>query len=442
MPCRDIKARCLLADPSSAPQDPCKRCVRLGLHCVYTPKRRPTRYTKVGAGSGRTGDGRDESSNPESPAGAGSLPPDARGAAGPSGQMMEYAYAVPIDPALGKYSQHPHPSITPSASAIWGTFPSASPYAAMGEYDTSATRSSIQPPPTQGGMPHLSGRDTRRGEDGSPRAGFSRRPTEYGMSGTGSESDPSPGMNSAILPHASSAHLSGPSSDMAQRGFGDHGSTPARAATGMDIVSDLSHMRSSAASNGRVDETYRLPLPASAFPATTGDTSGAAARPGYGRYHGGASFDVSSSRDQDRNGRIIVSENLPHMPESQLRSSSISMIVHSPTRDMGHVDPSLRDPQEPPRGHKRRRTDSPPSITVDRGKSTTTVFGADDSVGGIINQGRYDAVRFNPEDAEENGRGMDWISLVMRRRVGFEGTECPDTLGIVTEDEVRFLFEQ
>jgi hypothetical protein len=441
MPCRDIKARCLLSDPSSAPQDPCKRCVRLGLHCVYTPKRRPTRYTKVGASS-RMADGRDESSNPESPAGAGSLPPDARGAVGTSNQTMDYAYPVPIDPSLSKYPSHPHISSTPASSGIWGNFPSTSTYGAVGEYDTSATRSSIQPSTNQGGIPHLSRRDSRRGEDGSPMTGFSRRPTEYGMSATGSESDPSPGMNTAMLPHASSSHNSGTALDMAQRGFGDHGSTPARAATGMDIVSDLSHMRSSAAGNGRVDESYRLPLPAFSFPATSVDGVAGGSRPGYERYYGGASFDTSASRDQDRNGRVTGGDMVQQATEAQYKPSSISMIVHSPPRDIGHLETSSHVRQEPPRAHKRRRTASPPSTSSDKGKSTATTFAADDSVGGVVVPGRYDAVRYDREDVEENGRGMDWISLVMRKRGGLEGTECPDTLGIVTEDEVRFLFEQ
>lgn len=355
---------------------------------------------------------------------------------------MEYAYAVPIDPALAKYPSHPHVSITPGSSGIWGNFPSTSTYGGVGEYDTSATRSSIQPPTTQGGMPHLPRGDSRRGEDGSPMTGFSRRPTEYGMSATGSESDPSPGMNIAMLPHQRSGHPGGPSSDLAQRGFGDHGSTPARAATGMDIVSDLSHMRSSAPGNGRVDEGYRLPLPAYTFAPTTGEVTGSGPRPGYERYYGGASFDTSSSRDHDRNGRMTGGDIVSHVPDAQYKSSSISMIVHSPPRDTVHLETTSHMRQEPSRGHKRRRTASPPPLTSDQRKLTATAFVSEDTVSGVVNPGRYDAVRYNPEDAEENGRGTDWISLVMRKRVGLEGTECPDTLGIVTEDEVRFLFEQ
>lgn len=41
--CRTIKLRCLFAAADSAPLDPCRRCKRLDLACVYQPKRRPVK---------------------------------------------------------------------------------------------------------------------------------------------------------------------------------------------------------------------------------------------------------------------------------------------------------------------------------------------------------------------------------------------------------------
>ncbi|KAJ9092879.1 hypothetical protein QFC20_007252 [Naganishia adeliensis] len=41
--CRTIKLRCLFAAADSAPLDPCRRCKRLDLVCVYQPKRRPVK---------------------------------------------------------------------------------------------------------------------------------------------------------------------------------------------------------------------------------------------------------------------------------------------------------------------------------------------------------------------------------------------------------------
>jgi hypothetical protein len=76
-----------------------------------------------------------------------------------------------------------------------------------------------------------------------------------------------------------------------------------------------------------------------------------------------------------------------------------------------------------------------------KAKAAVPIASEAEVVGGV-NPGKYDAVRYDREDAEENGRGVDWLSLVLRKRVGFEGTECPDSLGIVTEDEVRFLFDR
>lgn len=452
MPCRDIKAKCLLAEPTSAPQDPCKRCVRLGLHCVYTPKRRPTRYTKVGASSERAGtEGHGDSSNPDSPAGS-QPPPLMSSGSGPAAPVASHpmdtygSYAMPIDPHLTtKYAQQQRPAVQPASAVLWGTYPTPSGYNIAGEYDTSATRSSIQPQIA----PQLHRPVTmssRRGDDQSPMTGFSRRPTEYGMSTTGSESDPSPGMGASMLPPhnvpSSSANGMSGTTDMAQRGFNDSGSTPARAATGMDIVSDLSRMRS--AGNGsaaRVDETYRLSLPSLGYTTTSAETS--STRPSYERYYAGASFDTSASRDQDRNGRIQSSENMPQVNAGPYKPSSISMIVHSPSEVAAQLAPGSDARQDVQRSHKRRRTASPPATNraPDKRKSSGP-FASDAGEGGVVNAGKYDEVRYDREDAEENGRGVDWLSLVLRKRVGFEGTECPDSLGIVTEDEVRFLFDR
>lgn len=45
--CRTIKLRCLFAAADSAPLDPCRRCKRLDLQCVYQPKRRPVKPVVV-----------------------------------------------------------------------------------------------------------------------------------------------------------------------------------------------------------------------------------------------------------------------------------------------------------------------------------------------------------------------------------------------------------
>lgn len=449
MPCRDIKAKCLLAEPTSAPQDPCKRCVRLGLHCVYTPKRRPTRYTKVGANSERAGtEGHGDSSNPDSP--AGSQPPplmtSGSGLAPPaSGHSMEThgSYGMPIDPHLTtKYAQQQRPAVQPASAVLWGTYSAPSGYNIAGEYDTSATRSSIQPITA----PQLHRPVTmppRRGDDQPPITGFSRRPTEYGMSTTGSESDPSPGLAASMLPPNRVTSPSMTSNGIGGGGFSDSRSTPAQAATGMDIVSDLSRMRSSGnGSAGRVDETYRLSLPSLGYPTASAETSNA--RPSYERFYSGASFDTSASRDQDRNGRIQASDSIASANAgAPYKPSSISMIVHSPSDVAAQLgtDPDAR--QDVQRSLKRRRNASPPSSNrgIDKGKSSAA-FASEAGVAGVVIPGKYDAVRYDREDAEENGRGVDWLSLVLRKRVGFEGTECPDSLGIITEDEVRFLFDQ
>lgn len=108
-----------------------------------------------------------------------------------------------------------------------------------------------------------------------------------------------------------------------------------------------------------------------------------------------------------------------------------------------HLAAASEAREDPQRSHKRRRTASPPSDNraSNKGKAVAP-FSSEGEVAGGVNPGKYDAVRYDREDAEENGRGIDWLSLVLRKRVGFEGTECPDSLGIVTEDEVRFLFDR
>ncbi|GHJ84110.1 hypothetical protein NliqN6_0512 [Naganishia liquefaciens] len=59
--CRTIKLRCLFAAPDSAPLDPCRRCKRLELACVYQPKRRPV---KPSQGEGGKTEGREGTRSP------------------------------------------------------------------------------------------------------------------------------------------------------------------------------------------------------------------------------------------------------------------------------------------------------------------------------------------------------------------------------------------
>ena len=59
--CRTIKLRCLFAAPDSAPLDPCRRCKRLELACVYQPKRRPV---KPPQGEGGKTEGREGTRSP------------------------------------------------------------------------------------------------------------------------------------------------------------------------------------------------------------------------------------------------------------------------------------------------------------------------------------------------------------------------------------------
>lgn len=59
--CRTIKLRCLFAAPDPAPLDPCRRCKRLELACVYQPKRRPV---KPAQGEGGKAEGREGTRSP------------------------------------------------------------------------------------------------------------------------------------------------------------------------------------------------------------------------------------------------------------------------------------------------------------------------------------------------------------------------------------------
>jgi len=52
--CRTIKLRCLFAGPDAAPLDPCRRCKRLDIACIYQPKRRPVKPSSTAQASSAT----------------------------------------------------------------------------------------------------------------------------------------------------------------------------------------------------------------------------------------------------------------------------------------------------------------------------------------------------------------------------------------------------
>ncbi|KAJ9107179.1 hypothetical protein QFC19_002839 [Naganishia cerealis] len=454
MPCRDIKARCLLAQPDSAPQDPCKRCVRLGLQCVYTPKRRPTRYTKVGIHSDRSGDGQSLPGSPAAMTGASIITSNSAAATYASNPADAYSpFSNAIDPSLGlKYGHHSHANPRTASSGIWTYGNLSTGFGVAGEYDTSATRTSIQP----AGI-HDRDDSTRKREEDQPLGPhYSGRTEDYGMSATGSESESTPAIAATTLPgshrDSSSAKiaLARTSADITHRGFDNNSSTPAQAATGMDIVSDLSRMRSSAPGNARstgTDAAYRLPIPTFGYSSTVKETGqGMEARmTSYERYYGAVpeTLDTFASRTRDRKGYQPIKET-PVEAGGQYRPHSLSMIVHAPPEDSTVYRGDNSDSQgDAVRAHKRRRTASPPTNnSTEKTKPSSTGISPDEAMNEVTNAGKYDAVRYDREEAEENGRGMDWISLMMRKRGGFEGTECPMTLGLVTEDDVRFLFDQ
>lgn len=458
MSCRDIKARCLLSTPDSAPQDPCKRCVRLGLQCVYTPKRRPTRYTKFGGVTyARTGDGQSLSG---SPAAATTLAVNTSNntASNNTGNPVDTysSFSSVIDPSLAaKYGQTSHSNNTrPASSGIWSAYGNLSTgFGVAGEYDTSATRTSIQAPGMDG-VEELGG---KREEDTPVAMHYSRRTTDYGMSGTGSHTPPAITLNllSESQKSSSTSNLGQPRTlvDLSHRAFDDNGSTPARAATGMDLVSDLSNMRSSASGSvlptGGSDAAYRLPLPAFGYNSTTSkEVAGRSDVDGlsYDRYYdapSGEFTDASSSRNRDRKAEL-TSNSTSSDSVNQYRPPSLSMIVHRPSDGSRGYPADFSPPMSGAfRASKRRRTGSPPhTATSDKMQTTSAGFAPEDSSREVIAAGKYDAVRYDREEAEENRGGMDWMSLVMRKRGGFEGTECPIALGLVSEDEVRFLFDQ
>jgi hypothetical protein len=452
MSCRDIKAKCLLSTPSSGPQDPCARCVRLGLGCVYTPKRRPTRYARFGGITyARAGDGQSESKSPAAVTSSSVVNPNNAANNIPGNVNDPYSsFSAVLDPSLApKYGQNAQVNPRSASSAMWNAYGNLSTgLGVAGEYDMSATRTSIQDSGAEIGDELMGKQD----EDQSLAMHYSRRTMDYGMSGAGTESSPVITLNTLSESHShSSTSNNGQHRTPVDHRFDNNSSTPARAATGMDLVSDLSNMRSSASGNPLSmggNDAYRLPTSTFRYNSATlrdvgsrGEAGGLAYERSYAAAPGEFS-EASLSRSLYRNGQLVnnsTSANLAnHHPPP-----SLSMIVHGPTDESGlqqaNISDSLTLSSRPP---KRRRISSPSRNTLsEKTHMVSTGFAPDDSNGEVVAAGRYDAVRCDREEAEENKEGMDWTSEMLKRG-GFQGTECPIALGLVTEDEVRFLFDQ
>ncbi|KAJ9112675.1 hypothetical protein QFC22_006177 [Naganishia vaughanmartiniae] len=428
MSCRDIKAKCLLCTPGSAPQDPCKRCVRLGLECVYTPKRRPTRYERFGGATYIKTDGHSLSRSPAAVTNA-SITNPINTAINILGNPVDAysSFSGVLDPSLGaKYGHNAQANPRSATSGIFHAFSNHSAgLGVAGEYDTSATRTSIQPLGMDGGDEPMGMQD----EDQPPAIHYPRRNTDYGMSGTRSDSPPAVTLNTLSEPqNYSSTSSNRQHQTLIDHRFDNNGSTPAKAVTGMDLVSELSNLRSSVSGNVLSTgghEAYRLPSSSA-------------------RYYNAAPGEfgnASSPRSMDRNGQL-VNNSTSSNSINQYQPPSLSMIVHGPAENSRSyrtdVPNSLTESSRVP---ERRNTSSPRNARSEITQTTSTGFAPQDSAGQVVTAERYDAMRGDREETEESRGGMDWM-VEMQKRGGYAGTECPITLGLVTEDQVRFLFDK